>query len=94
MEIESRKIVTKIEANPMLSIEKNSYKILRVAAYCRVSTDTEDQIESYKAQVKYYTDLIYKNPCWQFVNIYADEGISGTQAKNRFNFNKISCKIC
>lgn len=50
-------------------------KQLRVCAYCRVSTDSEDQLESYKAQVAYYTDAIAKNPRWRFVDIYADEEI-------------------
>lgn len=59
---------------------------MRVAAYCRVSTDSEDQIESYKAQVAYYSDTIAKNPRWRFVDIYADEGITGTLAKKRVNF--------
>lgn len=47
-------------------------KILRVAAYCRVSTDQEAQAGSYELQVQYYTDLIQKNPAWEFVDIYAD----------------------
>lgn len=59
---------------------------MRVAAYCRVSTDSEDQLESYKAQVAYYTDAIAKNPRWRFVDIYADEGITGTLARKRDNF--------
>ena len=63
--------------------------MLRVAAYCRVSTDSEDQLESYKAQVAYYTDAIAKNPRWRFVDIYADEGITGTQAKKRTNFMRM-----
>ena len=50
--------VTKIEANPLLTSKKNEYKQLNVAAYCRVSTDSEDQLQSYDAQVKYYTDHI------------------------------------
>ena len=62
---------------------------MRVAAYCRVSTDSEDQIESYKAQVAYYTDAIAKNPRWRFVDIYADEGITGTLAKKRTNFMRM-----
>ena len=69
------RIITKIEANSLLSIKRNEYKQLRVAAYCRVSTDSEDQIESYKAQVAYYTEAIAKNPRWKLADIYADEGI-------------------
>ncbi len=86
METQLEKIVTKIEANPLLNKKNNEYELLRVAAYCRVSTDMNDQLESYKAQVAYYTDLISKNPKWRFVGIYADEGITGTQAKKRVQF--------
>lgn len=59
---------------------------LRVAAYCRVSTDDEDQLSSYETQKLYYTDTIMKNPEWSFVDIYADEGLSGTRAKSRKDF--------
>ena len=51
----------------------------RIAAYCRVSTDAEDQINSYRAQVSYYTEHISQNPKWRFVDVYADEGITGTK---------------
>lgn len=78
--------VTKIEANPLLTSKKNEYKQLNVAAYCRVSTDSEDQLQSYDAQVKYYTDHICKNPKWHFVGIYADEGITGTLVNKRERF--------
>ncbi len=64
-------------------------KRLRVAAYCRVSTDEDEQINSYKAQIEYYTDKINKNPEWQMAGIFADEGISGTQAKKRPEFLKM-----
>lgn len=83
------KIITKIEANPLLSTKKNDYRTLKVAAYCRVSTDSEDQLESYKAQVAYYTDAIAKNPRWKLADIYADEGITGTAVTNRDNFNRM-----
>ena len=66
---------------------------LRVAAYARVSTDSEEQLESYQSQVKYYTELISNNPEWQFVGVYADEAITGTK-ENRANFQKLltECK--
>ena len=64
-------------------------KRLRVAAYCRVSTDEDEQINSYKAQIEYYTEKINKNPEWQMAGIFADEGISGTQAKKRPEFLKM-----
>lgn len=86
---QGQRIITKIDANPLLSSKKNEYKQLRVAAYCRVSTDSEDQIESYKAQVAYYTDAIAKNPHWKLADIYADEGITGTLLKKRDNFNRM-----
>ena len=62
-----QKVVTKIEANPLLVKQNDANAILRVAAYCRVSTDSEDQLESYAAQVSYYTDIIGKNPRWRCV---------------------------
>lgn len=68
-------------------------KRLRVAAYCRVSTDDEEQINSYKAQIEYYTEKINKNPEWQMAGIFADEGISGTQAKKRPEFLKM-IRLC
>ena len=49
---------------------------LRVAAYCRVSTDDEDQIKSYNSMVTYYTDLIQNNKEWVFVGVYADKAIT------------------
>ena len=81
-----QKIITKIEANPALVSRKNSNRPLNVAAYCRVSTDAEDQINSYRAQVSYYTEHISQNPKWRFVEVYADEGITGTMVKKRENF--------
>lgn len=61
----------------------------RVCAYCRVSTDNYDQLSSFEAQISYYTNLISNNANWDFVGIYADEGISGTNTKNRLEFNKM-----
>lgn len=84
-----QKIVTKIDANPALLKKNNSNRPLNVAAYCRVSTDAEDQINSYKAQVSYYTEHISKNPKWRFVDIYADEGITGTMASKRDDFMRM-----
>jgi DNA invertase Pin-like site-specific DNA recombinase len=56
---------------------------LRVCAYCRVSTNSEDQLSSYKSQMKYYTDLIKKNNEWEFVAIYADEAATGTNDRRQ-----------
>ena len=62
---------------------------LKVAAYCRVSTDTDEQATSYEAQVEHYTEFIRKNPEWEFAGIYADDGISGTNTKKREEFNRM-----
>ena len=62
---------------------------LRVAAYCRVSSDSADQLNSYLAQVDFYTKHIAENPDWELVDIYADEGISGLEAKKRDEFNRM-----
>jgi len=61
----------------------------RVAAYARVSTDHEEQATSYEAQCEYYTNYIKSRPDWEFVSIYADEGISGVSTKNRDAFNQM-----
>lgn len=62
---------------------------IRVAAYCRVSTDTDEQATSYEAQVEHYTEYIMKNPAWECAGIYADDGISGTNTKKREEFNRL-----
>lgn len=61
----------------------------RVAAYCRVSTDSEEQLQSYVTQKKTYEDLIKGRDDWEFVDIYADPGISGTSLKHRNDFNRL-----
>ena len=60
----------------------------RVAAYCRVSTDEDNQRNSYATQISYYSDYISRNPDWQFVGIFADEGLSGTGKKNEHSSTK------
>mgnify|MGYP002579544323 CR=1 FL=1 len=62
---------------------------LRVAPYCRVSTDSEDQLNSYKSQVQHYTDFINNRKDWVLVDIYADEAITGTQTKKRNDFQRL-----
>lgn len=62
---------------------------LRVAAYCRVSTKEEDQLNSYEAQKSYYTDKIMENKSWTMADIFADEGITGTSAKKRADFMRM-----
>lgn len=66
----------------------------RVAAYCRVSTDSEEQLTSYEAQKEYYTHKIQENPDWELAGIFADKGLSGTSMKKRAEFNKMiaACK--
>lgn len=61
-------------------------KILRVAAYCRVSTYEDAQAGSYELQVQHYKEMIENNPCWNMAGIYADEGVSGTSMKKRIQF--------
>ena len=69
--------------------QQNAKPKLRVAAYCRVSTDSDEQATSYDAQVEHYTEFIQKNPEWEFAGIYADDGISGTNTKKREDFNRM-----
>ena len=86
--------VTMIPATKKVNTESSDkYHQLRVAAYCRVSTEQEEQQNSYQTQINYYTDLINKNPEWSLVGIFADEGISGTQTKKRTEFNKM-IRLC
>lgn len=68
---------------------KASHKQLRVAAYCRVSTDSDEQEMSFEAQRSYYTDKIMRNPEWIMAGIFADEGRSGTQANKRKEFMRM-----
>lgn len=67
----------------------NAVKKRRVAAYARVSTDQEEQLTSYEAQVDYYTNYIKSRDDWEFVEVYTDEGISGTSTKHREGFKKM-----
>lgn len=90
-----KKVVREIPAtiSPMANVAK-SYRQLRVAAYCRVSTQQEEQLNSYETQVNHYTELINNEPKWDFAGIYADKGLSGTSVKKRDEFNKLirKCK--
>lgn len=78
-----------IPANLQTAKNRNPYQQLRVAAYCRVSTEQEEQQNSYQVQISYYTDLINRKKEWTLVKVFADEGISGTQAKKRPEFLKM-----
>ena len=83
--------VTMIPARQRVGSRKkeDSAPKLRVAAYCRVSTETDEQATSYEAQIEHYTEYIRKNPSWEFAGIYADDGISGTNTKKREEFNRL-----
>ncbi len=64
----------------------------KVAAYCRVSTDNDDQANSFESQQRYFRQYIERNPDWELYAIFADEGISGTNTKKRKEFNRmIAC---
>ena len=69
--------------------KKKQYHQLRVAAYCRISTDLEEQQNSYEVQVEYYTDYINQNKEWRLAGIFADKGISGTSTLKRTAFNRM-----
>ena len=96
MEQTLERVKTVREIAPTI-IAQNSEKVhrqLRVAAYCRVSTDSDEQEMSFDAQVEFYTDKIMRNPEWKLAGIFADEGISGTQAAKRPQFMQMirQCK--
>lgn len=77
---------------PTIPINENiklNYHLLRVAAYCRVSTKQEEQLNSYENQVEHYTHRINSEKDWQLEGIYADKGISGTSVKKRDEFNRM-----
>jgi len=84
-----KKIVTVIEPKSSLTVDKEKYRQLRVAAYCRVSTDNDEQLVSYSNQKKVYTEMIAARKDWCFAGMYADEGLSGTRADKRPEFNKM-----
>ena len=83
------KIVTKILLEPEKTQSVLPQGKLRVAAYCRVSTDREEQKTSFDGQVKTYSEKIKANPDWEYVGIYADEGITGTSTRKRVQFKKM-----
>ncbi|MBM6921704.1 recombinase family protein [Phocea massiliensis] len=84
------KAVRVIPAKPEYSGKSNAdFRPKRVAAYCRVSTDKEEQEHSFETQKEMYTDMIMMKPNWQMAGIYADEGITGTIAKKRPDFMRM-----
>ena len=77
--------VTRIDPVTLQSMGRK----LRTAAYCRVSSNSADQLNSYSAQVSYYTRAIKERPDWEFVDVFADEGITGTKADVRPDFQRM-----
>lgn len=84
-----KKTVTLIEPQKSFVVDKEKHRQKRVAAYCRVSTGSEEQLTSYTNQMKAYTEMINANKEWEFAGMYADEGISGTKADKRPQFQKM-----
>ena len=69
--------------------QPQSEELEKVAAYCRVSTDSSDQLNSYRTQIGYYTNFIAQHPGWELADIYADEGITGTSLEKRDEFKRM-----
>ena len=84
-----KRTVTLIEPKKSILVDKEKYHQKRVAAYCRVSTDSEEQLTSYQNQMRVYTEMIAANKEWEFAGLYADEGISGTRADKRPEFQRM-----
>ena len=89
-----KNLISKIEANSDKKVLGNSENKLRVAAYVRVSTDTEEQKDSLDNQRKYFEKKIANNENWELVKIYIDEGLSGTKVKIRPKFKEIITDAC
>ena len=91
---QQRKVVTipptvsRFTASPIAAQKKR-----RVAAYARVSTDSDEQFTSYEAQIDYYTQYIKARDDWEFVKVYTDEGITGTSTKHREGFKAIPIRL-
>lgn len=83
--------ITVIPARRTVGTQKRAEKVqkTRVAAYCRVSTEFEEQESSYEVQVEHYTTYIQSNPEWELVEVYADDGISATNTAKREAFNRM-----
>lgn len=90
----AKKVVRVIPATINITEEiKKCYRQLRVAAYCRVSTKQEEQLNSYEVQKNHYEERIRSEPKWMLVGIFADKGITGTSMKHRDEFNKL-IRLC
>ena len=88
-----QKIIREIKPSPVLQARTKNHKP-RVAAYCRVSTEQEEQQTSIENQITYYEDLIRSNPEWEYAGVFSDDGISGTRDENRPGFMEMikQCK--
>jgi site-specific DNA recombinase len=89
--MEEKMTVTLLPARKKAGLAKKDEEKpkLRVAAYCRVSTDSDEQAASYDAQIEHYTAYIGSHPDWELAGIFADDGISGTNTKKREEFNRM-----
>ena len=89
--MEEKMTITLLPARKRAGLPKSDEENpkLRVAAYCRVSTDSDEQETSYEAQISHYTSYINSHPDWMLADIYADDGISGTNTKKREEFNRM-----
>ena len=87
-----QKIIREIKPSPVLQARTRNHK-LRVAAYCRVSTEQEEQQTSIENQITYYDDLIRSNPEWEYAGVFSDDGISGTRDENRPDTGKVAIQI-
>lgn len=87
----TEKKIIEIPASQVPYQEQIKYRKLRICAYCRVSSSSDEQLHSFEAQYNYYSNYIQKNENWVFAGIYADEGITGT---SRFNHNQVHHKVC
>ena len=75
--------------SPLMTQSGNPTAKRKVAAYARVSTDRDEQLTSYEAQVSYYTNYIKSREDWEFVGVYTDEGMTGTSTKHREGFKSM-----
>ena len=74
-------------------VSKQNVQKTRVAAYCRVSSNSADQLNSYATQIRAYTKMIKSRTDWELVEIFADEGLSGMKAENRTEFQRM-IRLC
>ena len=87
--LERKLTVIPAKSKTVMGAAVKALKRLRVSAYGRVSTDSDEQIESYGAQLDHYSKHISQNPEWEFAGFYGDEARSGTSTKHRTQFNQM-----